>query len=489
MPHYDFDVVIRGATVGNATSTHVGDVGVKSGRIAGVAPHLNGRGASEIDGVGKVLVPGGIDPHTHFATPSPDGALMSADDYESGTRAAAAGGVTTIINYAFQQQGESLAAALHRERIKADGRAHIDYAFHPILTDLRGGRSLHELTELVAAGYPSVKIFTTYDPFRVGDREAIAVLDAAGKAGALVNVHAEDDGLTHFLTETLSAVPATAAPILNSFRRSRPASAEALAIQQIALYAATVSCPVYFVHLSSRAAVQAVRRGRAAGAQVFAEVRPAYLFLDETRYDRADGNHFVCLPPLRTTDDQAALWEALGNGEIQTSASDHTTYTSSQKLGPYSTFTDVPPGFASVQTGFGLLYARGVGDRLITLEQFVAITSANSAKLFGLWPRKGQIAAGADADLVLIDPALPMTITQDRMESASDYDPFEGLTVTGWPETCFAGGEIVYADRTIRSRPGRGRWLFRNLSTADPDDPMTPHFARSTPTPQQGAQP
>jgi len=192
----DFDVVIRGATVSNATSTHVADVGVKAGRIAGVAAHLPGRGASEIDGAGKVLVPGGIDPHTHFATPSPDGTLMSADDYESGTRAAAAGGVTTIINYAFQRQGESLAAALDRERAKADGHAHIDYAFHPILTDLRGGRSLHELTGLVAAGYPSVKIFTTYDPFRVDDREAIAVLAAAGKAGAPVTGLA--DHVDHF---------------------------------------------------------------------------------------------------------------------------------------------------------------------------------------------------------------------------------------------------------------------------------------------------
>lgn len=204
---------------------------------------------------------------------------------------------------------------------------------------------------------------------------------------------------------------------------------------------------------------------------------------------RSTATNFVCLPPLRTTDDQATLWEALANGEIQTSASDHTTYTSSEKLGPYNAFTDIPPGFASVQTGFGLLYARGVGDGRITVEQFVAITSANSAKLFGLWPRKGQIAVGADADLVLIDPALRMTINQNRMESASDYDPFDGVTVTGWPKTCLARGEIVYTDRTIRSRPGRGRWLFRDLSTADQGDPMTPHFGPSTPKPQQGAQP
>ncbi|HEX5401531.1 MAG TPA: dihydropyrimidinase [Pseudonocardiaceae bacterium] len=472
----DYDCVIRGATIGNAWGSTVGDVAIVDGRIAEVADRVDRTGATEIDATGKVLAPGGIDPHTHFDTPSPDGSLVSADDYESGTRAAAAGGVTTVINYAFQEQGESLAAAMKRETAKADGRAHIDYGFHPILTDLRGGQSLAEIADMVAAGYPSVKIFTAYDPFRVTDREAIRVLAAARAAGALVNVHPEDDGLTHYLTDSLAEVR----PVLDSFRRSRPDDAEALAIGRIAVYAKTVSCPVYFVHLSSRAAVEAVRRGRAGGARVYGEVRPAYLFLDESNYARPDGNHYVCVPPLRTNDDQAALWAALGADEIQTSASDHTTYRSAEKLGPYDSFTDIPPGFASVQTGLGLLYSHGVATGRLTLDQFVRITSANSAKLFGLWPRKGRITEGADADLVLIDPDRTMTLAQDLMQSRSDYDPFTGIEVTGWPELTIARGEIVYSGGEIRSAPGRGRWLFRDLTTGDPADPMTPSFVGRT---------
>jgi dihydropyrimidinase len=472
----DYDLLIRNVLIANVDSEQLGDVAVRDGLIIEVGPGLTGRAPREIDGTGKVLVPGGIDPHTHFDTASPDGSLVSADDYESGSRAAAAGGVTTVINYAFQVAGQSLHETMERESAKAEGRSHIDYGFHPILTDLRDRASLDEIADLVAAGYPSIKIFTAYDPFRVTDREAIRVLAAARDAGALVNVHPEDDGLTEYLTELMADNPPRELSQLGAFCASRPVDAEALAIERLGVYAKSVHCPVYFVHLSSRAAVEAVRRCRDGGAQVFTEVRPAYLFLNSERYHEPHGNGYVCIPPLRTPDDQDALWDALAADEIQTSASDHTTYSAAQKLGPYDSFTDIPPGFASIQTGLGLLYSEGVSAGRISLRQFVGITSANSAKLFGLWPRKGLIAPGADADLVLIDPDQRMVLAQELMQSASDYDPFTGITVRGWPETTISRGEVIYADRTVLSTPGRGRWLYRDLSGTEVGDPLKPVF-------------
>jgi dihydropyrimidinase len=473
----DLDCIIRNGLVANVDGVRVADVGIVDGRIVAVEADLQGSAPEEIDAAGKVVTPGGIDPHTHFDTVSPDGARRSADDYESGTRAAAAGGVTTIVNYAFQEAGESLFKTIEREMAKTVGRTHIDFGFHPILTDSRDGQTLDEIAGMVAAGYPSIKVFTAYDPFRVSDRETIRVLAAAAKAKALVNVHAEDDGLTEYLTDVLSHEPQEPGPsMLRSYVRSRPDHAEALAIERVGIYAKFVSAPVYFVHLSSAAAVEAVRRARRVGAQVFTEVRPAYLFLDETRYDAPDGNKYVCVPPLRTTADQDALWQAMASDEIQTSASDHTTYLAAEKLGPYENFVDIPPGFASIQTGFGLLYSHGVSTGHLSLSQFVGITSANSAKLFGLWPRKGRIAVGSDADLVIVDPERQMTLTQDIMESRSDYDPFTGIEVKGWPEMTIARGEIIFADGRMRSQPGRGRWLFRDLTHGDPSDPMTPSF-------------
>jgi dihydropyrimidinase len=456
------------------------DIAISGGRIVAVGPDLPGHADQEIDATGKVVTPGGIDPHTHFDTLSPDGSRPSADDYESGTRAAAAGGITTVVNYAFQQAGETLAETMAREMAKTVGKTHIDFGFHPILTDPRGGQTLDEIAEMVAAGYPSVKIFTAYDPFRVTDREAIRVLAAAAKAKAVVNVHAEDDGLTEYLTDVLSHEAQVPGPsMLRSYVRSRPDHAEALAMERVGIYGKFVSAPVYFVHISSAAGLEAVRRARRAGAQIYTEVRPAYLFLDETRYDEPEGNKYVCVPPLRTAADQDALWQALGAGEIQTSASDHTTYLAAEKLGPYDNFTDIPPGFASVQTGFGLLYSHGVSTGHLTLEQFVGITSANAAKLFGLWPRKGRVAPGADADLVIIDPERQMTLNQGDMQSRSDYDPFTGIEVKGWPELTMSRGEAVYAEGKIHSTPGRGQWLFRDLSGGDPNDPMTPVFPES----------
>ncbi len=464
MPSNTYDIIIRGATVANLSGICVADVAVTDGVIREVAISVSGRGTVEIDGAGKVLAPGGIDPHTHFATSSPDGSMMSADDYATGSRAAAAGGVTTVINYAFQQQGESLADTLAKEHAKADGNCIVDYAFHPVLTDLRDGRSLIELPNLVASGYCSIKIFTAYEPFRLTDRETIRVLAECGRLGVVVNVHAEDDGLTDYLTTVLDEQTATPDLMLDGLQRSRPTVAEALAVERATAYAVATNCDVYFVHVSSRAALDVIQRARAAGGRVFSEVRPAYLMLDNRRYDDAGGNAFVCLPPLRTADDRSALWDGLTRGDIDTVASDHTPYQLAQKLGPYRSFTKIPPGFGGVQETCGLLYSYGVATARITLEQFVGLTSASAAKIFGLWPRKGLIAPGSDADLVLIDPTANVTIGPDLMKSASDYSPFFGIDAAAWPIATIAAGKLIYQSGQVTALPGQGSFLPRALN-------------------------
>jgi dihydropyrimidinase len=224
-----------------------------------------------------------------------------------------------------------------------------------------------------------------------------------------------------------------------------------------------LGCPVYFVHLSCRKALDAVRVARSGGAEIYVETRPAYLFMDESRYTlpEREGNKFVCWPPLRSEDDQRALWDGLLSGEIQTYATDHTTWMAAQKMDPQRTFADIPGGVSNVQTSIGMLYAEGVQKGRITLNQMVAVTATNPAKLFGLWPAKGTLAVGSDADVVLLDPEHQVTITSANMESKSDFDPYEGYTAKGWPVMTISRGEVIVEKGRFSAQAGRGRLVRR----------------------------
>jgi dihydropyrimidinase len=448
--------VIRGGTVVTADGIVHADVGISGEKIAAIGGDL--RGGHVVDARGLVVVPGAIDVHTHFDTRI--GGAVTADDYESGSRAAAAGGITTFVNFAFQERGQGLLQALDREERRARGRSHVDYSFHAVVTDTAGGQVLRELPGLAARGVTSLKLFTALG-FELGRRDMLAVLDAAAAAGMLVAVHAEDGPVIDYLTARLIAQGRTGVRWLPE---ARPAGAEALAIRQVCAYAAVTGCPVYIVHLSSRAALDAVRQARAEGATVYAETRPAYLYLTSACYDQpaADASQYVCWPPLRSADDQQALWDGLASGEIQTYATDHTTWTRRQKLAPGGTFDKIPGGISSVQTSIGMLYAEGVAMNRITLQRFTEVCAANPARLFGLWPRKGTIAVGSDADLVLIDPGARVRIQQARAESRSDFEPYDGWERTGWPVLTLARGEVIYEQGTVTSKPGRGRLVHRS---------------------------
>jgi dihydropyrimidinase len=453
-----FDCIVRGGTLATAERTFDADIGISGGRIAAIEPSLAAAARSVIDARGLVVAPGAIDVHTHFDTQVGDEA--TADDYESGPRAAAAGGITTYINFAFQDRGGGLVAAIDRETAKADGRSLIDYGFHIAVIDPDAPGALDELPALAGSGFTSVKIFMANAGMALSDRDVLRVLRAAADVGLMVNVHAEDQALVDHLTGQLLQ---QGRHDVANLVYARPAQAEAAATARVAAYAAALGVPVYIVHLSCRDALEAVRGARRAGARVYVETRPAYLYLDASRYrlPGRHGNKYVCWPPLREADDQAALWQGLESGEIQTYATDHTTWMAGQKMDPSLSFAEIPGGVSNVQTSVGMLYAEGVRAGRIPLTTFVAVTAANPAKLFGLWPRKGCLAVGSDADLVAIDPDRPFRVTAAAMYSRSDFEPYEGYQARGWPVLTMSRGEVVARDGEVVAKPGRGLLLRR----------------------------
>ncbi|HEX7404661.1 MAG TPA: amidohydrolase family protein, partial [Candidatus Nanopelagicaceae bacterium] len=295
---------------------------------------------------------------------------------------------------------------------------------------------------------------------RLTDEELLRVLAIAAGKGVLVNVHAEDGALVDYLSDALIATGQTG---IDQLGPSRPPRAEALATEKMVTYAGAIGCPLYIVHLSSLEALNAVRRGRSAGIEVYVETRPAYLYLDEGVYGLPgqEGNRYACWPPLRSVADQDVLWDAIGNGEVQCYATDHTTWTLAEKMDPKLMFNQVPGGISNVQTSLGMLFSEGVSRGRMSLARFVEVTAQTPARLFGLWPRKGVIQLGADADIVIVDPQLSYRVVSERMESASDFDPYDGYESSGWPVLTMSRGQIVVADQQLLGSAEHGRFYHR----------------------------
>ncbi|MCI0546265.1 MAG: dihydropyrimidinase [Candidatus Rokubacteria bacterium] len=450
-----YDLVVRGGLVVTATDSVVADLGVRGGRIAAIAEGLP-PGAAEIDARGLHVLPGGVDVHTHLDLDL--GGSRTADDFESGTAAAACGGVTTICDYAWQRPGDTLAATVAAWQAKAAGRAHVDYGFHVILSDASDA-VIRELPALVGAGYPSVKVFTIRE-FGIGDEALLRVLRAARAAGALVNVHCENSEMLDLAERDMIAAGRTEP---RHYADSRPALAEAEATRRVIDYAELVDAEVYIVHMSCAGAVDAVRAARGRGVRVWAETRPIYLALTRAAYDAGgvEAAKVVGAPPLRGPADQAALWAALRAGEIQTIGSDNTSWTVEQKAEGAADFRRVPYGVPGLETEMRVIYSEGVARGRISLQTFVAAFATTPAKLFGLYPRKGTIAVGSDADLLLLDPATTQTIDERLLHSRAGYDPFHGFAITGVPRLTLSRGEIVARDGRLLSQPGRGQHLLR----------------------------
>jgi dihydropyrimidinase len=450
-----YDLVIRGGLVATATDAVVADLGIRGGRIATIDQGLPRNGA-EIDARGLIVMPGGVDVHTHLDLDL--GGARTADDFESGTAAAACGGVTTICDYAWQTKGTSLARTIETWEAKAQGKAHIDYGFHVILSEATDD-VLKQIPALVGAGFPSLKVFTIRE-FGLADEALLRVMRAARAAGALLNVHCENSEMLDLAQADLVASGRTDP---RHYADSRPALAETEATRRVIDYAELVDAEVYIVHMSCSGAADTLRDARRRGLRVWGETRPIYLGLTQDAY-AAGGVEAakVCgAPPLRTEADLNALWDALRAGDIQTIGSDNTSWTVAQKAEGARDFRKIPYGVPGLETEMRVVYSEGVARGRISLQTFVSAFATTPARLFGLYPRKGTIAVGSDADLLILDPAGTQTIDERALHSRAGYDPFNGFSIRGVPRLTLSRGEIVARDGTLLSRPGRGQLVLR----------------------------
>src|SRR3954454_11044042 len=462
----EFDLAICGGTVATAADTFRADVGIRDGRSAAVADKVEGA-RREIDARGLLVLPGGIDSHVHLAQPSgPE--ITPADDFASGTAAAAAGGNTCVLPFALQIKGTSLRECVEEYRRKAEGQCYIDVGFHLIITQPTPEVLGQELPALVKAGHTSFKVFMTYDDLVLNDRELLDVFEVARRERALVMVHAEGYDAIRFMTERLERAGQTA-PYYHA--ASRPQIVEREATHRAISHAELIEVPIMIVHVSGREAMEQIRWARQRGLKIYAETCPQYVTLTAEDLRGAgveiSGAKYVCSPPPRDRENHEAIWEGLEQGVFQTFSSDHSPFRYDDpkgKLNPKgrTSFRWVPNGIPSVETRLPILFSEGVAKGRITLNDFVALTATNHAKAYGLYPKKGTIAVGSDADIAIWDPERQVTISQSLLHHGSDYTPYEGLAVPGWPVLTIVRGRTLVDDGRLVEPAPHGSYLPRD---------------------------
>jgi dihydropyrimidinase len=463
-----FDLVIRGGTVVLPDGPSSVEIGVLDGRIAGLGRALPG-GTTEIDADGQIVLPGGIDSHCHMDQQPWEG-RASADDFRTGTLSAMCGGTTTVIPFAMQMRSQSLQAIVEDYHERAINKAHIDYAFHLIVGDPTPDVLEQQIPRLIAEGCTSIKIYLTYEGLKLDDYEMLKVLEVARREGAMVMVHAENDGCIRWLTERLLEQRKTALKyhvVSHPDIGDREATFRAISLSELAETA------ILIAHVAAGGAVEEIRRAKLRGLPVFAETCPQYLFLSSEDIDTKDlsGTKFVCTPPPRGRDNQETIWQALIDGSLDIFTSDHSAvkYIDKISAGPDTPFNKVPLGVPGIETRLPLLFSAGVNGKRMSLAQFAQVTATRAAQLFGLFPKKGVIALGSDADIAIWDPNKVVTITNKILHHATDYTPYEGMEVRGWPITTISRGEIVYQNGVVMSNAGRGRFISRQR-------PRPPHI-------------
>ena len=464
----DFDLVIRNGTVATAADVFRADIGVVNGRITAIAEKLP-KGAREIDATDRLVLPGGVDAHCHIDQPSLTGAVC-ADDFRSGSISAACGGTTTIIPFAAQLKGQSLRAAVEDYHRRAAGKAIIDYAFHLIISDPTEQVLGQELPALIRDGCTAFKIYMTYEDLKLNDRQILDVLALARREGAMVMVHAENSDVINWLTDRLEAAGKTAPRYHGT---SRPMPVEREATHRAISLAEIVGVPILLVHVSGREAIEQIRWAQQRGLRIYAETCPQYLFLteDDMAKEGFEGAKCVCSPPPRDKANQEVVWQGLASGVFQVVSSDHspTRYNDPKgKMisGAKSSFRNIPNGVPGIETRMPLLFSGGVSEGRLELTRFVSLTATEPARLYGLYPKKGTIAIGSDADIVIWDPNREVTITNDILHHDVDYTPYEGQKVRGWPVLVLSRGEEICRDGKVVAEIGRGRFLPCDLPPA-----------------------
>lgn len=456
--HNTFDLVIHGGTLVTTSDTFKTDIGILDGKIVVLGEDLQGKQA--IDATDKWILPGGVDPHVHLEMPV--GSTRSSDDWLTGTIAAACGGTTTVIDFAEPAPGETLEHALTARKELAESKAVIDFALHMTITN-DDPATLHQIPRMLELGCTSFKTYLTYEGFRLSDPAFLQVLAAVRDAGGIILVHAENDAIIQHLHERFRQEHKTA-PIYHAF--SHPALAEVESIQRAIAMAGSVNARLYIVHTSTAGGAQAIRIARQQGISIFGETCPQYLLLTARELERPDfeGAKFVCSPPLRSQEDNHALWISLSEDTLQTIGTDHCPFFfHGQKELGRKDYEKIPGGLPGIEGRMALIYSCGVWPGKISLNRWIQVCCTNPAKIFGLYPQKGSLLPGADADIVVFDPNKRVKITQTLFHEQVDYTPYEGFELIGYPVMTLSHGRIIAENGIFLGKRGEGRYIARKV--------------------------
>ncbi|MDD3339098.1 MAG: dihydropyrimidinase [Lachnospiraceae bacterium] len=451
--------LLKNGLVVSGEETRKADVLLEDGKILWVKSEIACDEATVIDMTGKILFPGFIDAHTHFDLEVAN--TVTADDFETGTRAAIVGGTTLIIDFATQNKGETLKEALANWHKKADDKSSCDYAFHMAISDWNPNVS-REIDDMMAAGVTTFKLYMTYPAMILNDGEIYQVLKRLVEVGGIAGVHCENAPLIDALIAEHKA-KGNLGP--SAHPTSRPDDMEAEAVHRLMVIAKEADSPIIVVHLTNEKALNEIRTARAKGQKVYAETCPQYLLLDDSVYEKPgfEGAKYVCSPPVRKKHDQEVLWKAIVDGEVNTMSTDHCSFTTQQKAMGKDDFTKIPNGMPGVETRGNLIYSEGVAKKRITLETACRVLSENPAKLYGVYPQKGCIAPGSDADITIIDPKKRKVIRASEQLQNVDYAPFEGVELEGCVDQVFLRGQLVVEDGKLLKEK-QGQYIHRGKS-------------------------